>query len=1110
MTETGIIPVLAAPGFDPGAGRVELSMPEGLTLAEIVRAAIPGASAADHARCRVALVTAAGRTIIQPALWHAVRPKPGVRVVIRVIPGKNALRSVLSIVVSIAAVALGTMFGAPFAAALGWGSSAGAIAAGGALITLGVNLIGHLLINALVPPAKPDTEQRNSYSISGWRNRFDPDGAVPVVMGQIRYAPPFAASSYTEIDGDWQYVRALFLFGEGEIDLSDFRIGETSIADYDDVEIEVRHGLPGDLPVSIYPRQIVEESIAVDLTRPLQRDDLGVVIEGAPAEETPVVRTTGRDADSASVIIAFPAGLFRLDGEHKRNHTVRVRIEQRRVEADEWQLLTTLNITASKAEGFYRQHSWRFPSRGRWQVRLTMMTDESEDSTIQARTVWAALQTLRPEYPIDYDRPLALVAVRVRATHQLSGSLDSFSAMARRVCLDWDHVAETWVRRATSNPASLYRHALQGSANPKPVADSGLDLGQLQDWHDFCRLKGLAYDRVLDQTGTTLRDVLTEIAAAGRATPHHDGLRWGVVIDRPSGLIVDHVGPRNSWGFSCRRTYAEQPHALIIKFQDRTADYKEAQRIVRRPGYDGPIELTEVLALPGKTDPDEIHREAIRRFYEAAHRPDVYQVTQDGAARVATRGDTLALSHDVLSRIQRVARVRAAIGNLIELDETVTIAPGQSYGIRVRAGIDEADSIGTSSVRIVAAEPGETRILTLDGSGPVPEPGDLISFGIAGQETMQVVVTRIEATEDMCQILRCVDAAPQIDTLTDATEIPAWSGRVGAEIADNLLQPATPRFASIVSGASGTGNPGRIEYLITPGPGAISTARYIVQHRLAGAPDWIDIDLPAANGGGSIAGYSQGDEVQLRAIAVSAADVDGPASAVVTIVVGAGDAGIPAALDEAAISLTALPGGALIQVGTGADENTTRIQLYRSRSATLDRETDASGQPLEVSPLQTWSLSVGDLTRNNLVAGSGWVAAGGWAIAGGAASHSPGSASTLSHAIDAVAGRWYRLGYTVSGRTAGSVTPRLTGGSMRPGSVVSIDGHHVDRIQAVTGNDNVDLSADAAFDGDVSDILLYLETAACLDPGPHYLWLEPRNSDGVPGPVSGPFTLEVI
>ena len=118
------IPILAASQFDPGVGRIELTLPGGLTLMDIVRQTLPGVSVDDMRRVRVALVTEHGSSIIEPALWHAVRPRPGVRVVVRLVPGKGALRAVLTVVVSIAAVAMSAMFAGPLAGALGISSGA--------------------------------------------------------------------------------------------------------------------------------------------------------------------------------------------------------------------------------------------------------------------------------------------------------------------------------------------------------------------------------------------------------------------------------------------------------------------------------------------------------------------------------------------------------------------------------------------------------------------------------------------------------------------------------------------------------------------------------------------------------------------------------------------------------------------------------------------------------------------------------------------------------------------------------------------------------------------------------------------------------------------------
>ncbi|MGH1355376.1 MAG: TipJ family phage tail tip protein [Thalassovita sp.] len=1099
--------VLTATAIDPGV-RINIDLPHGLTVAEYVKMSLPRAAEAELDRARVALSTSRGTAIVPRQLWHQVRPRPGVQVVIRLIPAEDALRSVLQVVISVAALALAPAVGS----ALGVSSAVGT-----ALVTLGASVVGQLLLNALIPPPQPD-EVKQSYSISGWKNKLDPDGAVPVVLGTVRFAPPFAARPYTEIVGDDQYLRALFLLGEGELAITDMRIGETSLSEFDEVETEVRYGIEGELPVSLLPDQVVEEQVGVELTRPLPRDDLGEVIEGDPAIETPVVRTTGADASGASIILAFPGGLVSFsDSGRKRTHTVQMRIEQRLVEATEWQLVEELEISANKAEGFFRQHSWTFPSRARWQVRATMLTEETVSSQVQQRLTWAALQTIRPEYPLAYPRPLALVAVRIKATHQLNGALDNFNVLASRICPDWDEATQSWISRATENPASLFRHVLQSPANPKPVTDAGLDLEQLQDFAAFCTAKGLTYNRVLETNGSTLRDVLAEIAGAGRATPRHDGQAWGIVIDRPDqdALIVDQVNPRNSWAFKWRRAYTDPPHAFVVTFQDAGNDYKETQRVVRWPGYEGEIELTEALPIPGKVYADEVWREARRRQLETIHRPDTYQATQDGAVRVTTRGDDVMLNHDVLSRVQRVARVRAVIGKLVEIDEPAVMIEGESYAIRFLVFADDQDVIGTSVVRNAQTAPGETQLLTLTGTGDVPRVGDLVHFGPVATESYHQIVRSVEATEDMCSILHLVDAAPQIDTILDATEIPAWSSRVGDAIDDNLLQPSAPRFVSVASGRNGTDEEGLITYLIEPGSGAIATASYELGHRLQGAPSWTTVSIPAANGGGRLDVYATDDLVELQLRGISATGVVGPYSVALTLTVGAQDAGIPAALDADAINVTTLLGGALIQFATGLDANTTQVQLYRATSGILDRETDAVGAALAVAQQQSQSLTVGDTGRSNTIAAkemndaTAWTIGPGWTISGGLATHTPGTDGALGQVQTTDPGKWYRVAFTISGRTAGTVTPRLTGGSDRPGAAISVNGDHSDRIQAVTGNDTFELLASADFDGSVDDVTFYLETSACLAQGTHFIWLEPQNDDGVPGPVSDPITITI-
>lgn len=1109
--QTAIIPVLAAPMFDAAQGRIAVDLPSGLSLAEIVKRVLPGhAPVGGH--LRVALVTDKGSVIVPVEIWARVYPHAGTNVIIRYVPGKDALRSILSIVVSIGAIALGQFWGLGVAKAVGISEG---LAKG--LITLGASVLGNLLINALIPPAKPDDEKQNRYTINGWRNRLDPDGAIPVMMGEIRVAPPFACLPYTEIVGDDQYVRACFMLGYGQVVSEDYRIGDTSIAEYKNVDLEVREGVAGDLPLTIFPRQIVEDQVNAKLTRPLPRDELGEVIDGEPAIETPVVRTTGADASGASVIFGWPAGLFSIKKSGKvMHHAVTIKLRQRLAQAEEWSDVLTMEVLARKREAFFRQHTWDFPSRGRWQVQAIMMTDETTNMQVSQETAWVALQTIRPEYPLNLKTPMALIAVRVKATHQLNGQLDNFNCLARRICLDYDHTTDTWVERATSNPAAHFRFALQSKANARPASDAGIDLDVLKDWHNFCRLHDLKYDRVLDDPSMSLRDVLAEIAAAGRAAPRHDGRKWGVVIDRPQALpVIDHFSPRNAHGFKLSRSYIRPPHGVRVQFLDAANDHKPAERLIPWPGHVGDITEVERWEMPGKTDAAEIYREVTRRMFEALHRPDVWRLSLDKPVGVATRGDKVRVSLDTVERTQVAARVKSVEGNLVELDELVSMDLAKDYALRFRSGLTEGDTIGTSTVRLVAKHDGETNVLVLTGTGPMPTAGHLVFFGIAGQESAELIVLDVEAGEDMSTHLRLVDAAPIIDDLTDDLVIPTWSGRVGEEIDENLLQPPAPRFTSIVSGASGTDGVDGLSYLIEPGSGIIVTTMIEVDHRLTGAPGWTTITIPVAAGGGDIAGYVNGNAIELRARGISAAGTPGPHTAIVPLVVGGGDLPIPAALDSAMITVGALLGGAVAQFPTGDDVGTTQVQVYRSTSNILNRATDAVGAPLPVQPGRGYSAPIGDTTRQNLLTNGGfdssasWTLGTGWTIGSGVATHASGSAGNLSQALAFVSGKYYRIAFTVSGISAGSVSPQFTGGTTRSGTLRNANGTYSDRLQAVTGNNTFGMLSTPALAGSIDNLVVYQETATSLAQGVHYVWLEPQNDDGVPGPVSGPFAVTI-
>ena len=1103
------VPVIAAPLIDPGQARRSLSLPQGLSLAQMAERAFPGLRPSDMRHLRIVLVSDRGAWPIEARYWTTTRPRPGVRVVIRMLPGKDALRSVLMVVVQVAALALA----GPLAGALGIVSDTGI-----ALVGAGLTVVGALLVNALVPMPEADAEKnRQSYRITGWANEVRPDEPVPDVFGRHRTAPPFAATSYTEIVGNQQYVRALFCVGMGPLKISDIRLGETSIDEYDEVEMEIREGRPDDDPITLYPRQVLEEAEGIELVRPQPRDDAGEVIPG-PATETPVVRQTAADTQQVNLILAFPRGLFAVDDKGRQaSRQVSVRIRQRLAGDPVWQVVATLDIMASSRDPIYRQHSWQLPVRGKWDIEVTRMTDDSSSANVSDLVQLAAIQSIRPEYPLNMDKPLALIALRIRATYQLSGALDNLNCIAQRYALRWDGTA--WTEGLPRNPAAAYVAALQGTANPFPATDAEIDWEELLDWYQWCEEKGLSYDRVVE-TGLSLGDLLREICGAGRATPRHDGLRWSVSIDRPGAPVIDHISPRNSAQFSWQRTYFEPPHGFRVTFFDETNDFKQAERIVPWPGHDGPITLTEEIRLPGKTSPREIWIEARRRMYELIYRADSFTATQSGIARLITRGDQVMGSFDVLDRSQIAARVLSVTGRMIELDESV---PAGADGIRFRLFADEEDLVGSSIVQPIRIEEPETRVLTVPGDGPVPGAGDLVHLGPLNSVSLALRVKGVEAAQNTASILHMVAAAPEIDELTDAEVPDDWSGRVGTPIVTGALVPDAPRIVSITSRAvySGGGEPGQepepaettVEVMLRPGQSPVALQGYRVEHRAAPESAWTSAAFTSAEGGGRIAGYLTGTAIELRAVAVAVDGTESAATATLPLIVGGGANQLPPALDPASVMVTGGPGHAVITLAMPAAP-ASQVQLFRvPYGAVLDRVAHALPQPVTGAVGSSVSYVDGDATRQNLLSGfdgTGWVPGPGWSLTGDVAQHAPGSAGDLSQALSLEAGATYRLSLDLATVAAGAITPKLIAPAPLLGDAVAEPGLAHQQFVAPAGASGLALDAPATFDGSLSRAVLYRASAAAVSQGRYAYYAETRTDEGLPGPLAGPFSVTIL
>jgi len=889
--------------------RVTGSIEHGATVAQIVERGLNDmhvpASLRGHGHAYV------GERYVPREAWETTRPLPGDIVTYRVVPqggGNNkALRGILTIVIMAVAVISQQYYLAEFAQY----TAAGALTTGSAMmsagIMAGVSAVGMLAMNALLPmqapslPSSGSSQDSPTYSTSGARNIIDPFGPVAALLGRHRIVPKQGALPYSELVGNDQFVRQLFVLGYAPVvPRGQIKIGETPIDDFEDVQYEYIAYATADTIPKYYTNDVYERQLSIELTEP----------DGWQT------RVTDQECDRFSIDLSCVRGLIKYDEDgDKEYYTVQAEVQYRKqgdgddawknmggdadIPAEKiyldraggyvndggervwqnatqwWTLVCTqrgdlvakagavgsgppsvrgddqgiaqicvvgssitsiVYILPDGASGFEitpgspinipfapaRQpyidiaagvmplesttiigkqtsairRSWGVSpgERAYYEVRTRRITPETDKDNIMDDLWWTAIRAIKFVNPIKFSQPVSIISTRIKATGQLNGAIDELNVEAESECLDWDEPTETWVQRATNNPASLFRHVLQHPGLVRKVSDAQIDLDDLVYWHNFCRINGLTYNRYHDFRMGTL-EALSAIALAGLAAPGRPNGKWTVVIDEPRSGPVQHFTPQNSWGFRGTKVNLRMPHGWRSRFVNENAEWQNDERIVYADGYDeGTATEFEGVEFQGVTDPDQIWKLCRHQLAVAKLRPEEYELWADMEHIVCTRGDWVKCSHDVTMWGLSSGRFKAVdeVAQTVTVDNACPMMAGTSYNIRWRS------SSGASVVRNVVTNEGEQTVLDFSGTDAMPEVGDLWSFGPVGQETADLMVKHIQPSDNFSARLLLVDYSPAIYDAATGT-IPEFNTNITRPYASMFQTPPVPIILSVRS-----------------------------------------------------------------------------------------------------------------------------------------------------------------------------------------------------------------------------------------------------------------------------------------------------------------------
>jgi hypothetical protein len=741
--------------------------------------------------------------VIEIEAWSSTRPEPGSSVIVGLRPaGISSIAAFLP---------------QPFGAILTQlGGEFGPVASGVNTVAalyerqLAFDLLSRIGPSMRSPEATAPGIRR---TVAGSRNAFDPYAPVPQVLGRHRFYPPLAARSYTTVEDGHLYQYALFTFGYGKLALSDLKIGEdpifksttsityTGIMDADTdafgprttdgepaVKLELRQGTNTDATITLFAKDVQEQIVGMKLTE----------------ARGWITRRTEAGATRITVIVAAPSGLlYRTRSGQIEQTRVDVRIEYRSAmaaAASTWSNGGTATLRGQTESSVHVSRSFDV-AEGTYDVRVRRTTADATDPLVVNEVAWASMLVHRAGDPVNVDN-LCLVAMKARITGNFAQPIDQFNAVAQTVIPDWDSGTSSWVTRATSNPASIFRHVLQGSANKRAVADSRINLTKLASWHSECDTNGFEFNLVT-QGQRTVGDVLRSVASAGRASPSvTDGLFTVVTENALTGAPVQHFTPKNIQSFQEERAFVTQPHALKVQYVDPDSGWLDTERIVPDDGYTTTTATTfRRVDVEGITDSDQAYKLGRYWIASARLRPSQFVIETDFEHLDCVRGDWVKLNHDAIlvglaaGRVTGVTMSGADMTG-VTVDQQCPMQAG-TYGIRFRK------SDGSSVVKTVTTVAGYQTSLTfstaITSGNPMPAVGDLFLFGTSGSEAIDCVVTEIEPLDELRAQVTLVDAAAAVLTAGDGA-IPAYVSGVTIPPVVNPARLTRPRVEQVTSG----------------------------------------------------------------------------------------------------------------------------------------------------------------------------------------------------------------------------------------------------------------------------------------------------------------------
>ena len=681
--------------------------------------------------------------IVKPNSFIVVMPKIA----------KGGGKSLLGLVAVIALSVVSFGVGGLASGAGMWGAGMSAWTFGGYLAAAAVMFLGGALISKFMAP-KIDTGKYQTedptYSWNGVQTMDAQGNGIAITYGKVKSGGQ-SLQKFTTNDGDDQYFNWLISAGEGPLTISNIKLNDNPIGNYEAVSYQTREGTNNQSIISGFGDTYVNKSVSYEV-------------------ETNVWRTDEVDSNVAQGIVIemeCSQGLYHAnDNGSLGTAWVRVTAQYALSGTGNWvTFVNNYQISGAKSGVVRKQFRVDSLASGKYQVRVTVNSRSADVNSSRdgVKIWWTQVNAIIYD---DFSYPnTALIGIRAKATSQLSGSTPQLTFYKERANVwVWNPTTGVYEQKAANNPAWAAYDFIHGAKRLYNIRTGAYEFvydgvpkelmlyDQFLAWANNCDTMNLKINIEIVSVSDFWSIVNQDIAPVGRGLVVQFGTKFGCIYDHASQPVqLFNMGNIVQGSFELSYLGVEDRADVVeVTYFDAANDYEKSTITIYADDYDSidiPNQPTQ-LTYNGITSYQQAYREGKYQLFCNKLLQETITFKADVEAISCQVGDQILVSHDVpeWSFSGRIGKINADGSVVVALDvDEISIPVSETWGIMVRNSKD--NTLTTYTVASVSGKYGEVKVKAT--ATITANEGDLFSLGRINSVVKPFVVKSLQKSGDL-------------------------------------------------------------------------------------------------------------------------------------------------------------------------------------------------------------------------------------------------------------------------------------------------------------------------------------------------------------------------